>query len=78
MKWLRLEYFPIWRSILLRHLRNKVRYGVLFPLSVGLRDESANPTYHYQLAQEIQAKDDEVDSKRAHVKLNQWVCLGGV
>ncbi|HIJ91581.1 MAG: DEAD/DEAH box helicase family protein [Desulfobulbaceae bacterium] len=29
----------------------------------------------YQLAQRIQAKDQEVDSKRAKVKLNQWVRL---
>ncbi len=29
----------------------------------------------YQLAQRIQAKDEEVDSKRAKVKLNHWVRL---
>ena len=29
----------------------------------------------YQLAQKIQAKDEEVDSKKAKVKLNQWVRL---
>jgi type I restriction enzyme R subunit len=29
----------------------------------------------YQLAQRIQAKDEEVDSKKATVKLNQWVRL---
>lgn len=29
----------------------------------------------YQLAQKIQAKDEEVDSKKATVKLNQWVRL---
>jgi type I restriction enzyme, R subunit len=29
----------------------------------------------YQLAQKIQAKDQEVDSKKAQVKLNQWVRL---
>jgi type I restriction enzyme R subunit len=29
----------------------------------------------YQLAQKIQAKDEEVDSKKAQVKLNQWVRL---
>lgn len=29
----------------------------------------------YQLAQRIQAKDQEVDSKKARVKLNQWVRL---
>ena len=29
----------------------------------------------YQLAQKIQAKDQEVDSKKAKVKLNQWVRL---
>ncbi len=29
----------------------------------------------YQLAQRIQAKDEEVDSKKAQVKLNQWVRL---
>lgn len=29
----------------------------------------------YQLAQKIQGKDEEVDSKRAQVKLNQWVRL---
>lgn len=29
----------------------------------------------YQLAQKIEASDDEVDSKKAKVKLNQWVRL---
>lgn len=29
----------------------------------------------YQLAQKIQARDEEVDSKKAKVKLNQWVRL---
>lgn len=29
----------------------------------------------YQLAQRIQAKDEQVDSKKAQVKLNQWVRL---
>ncbi|WP_420094630.1 type I restriction endonuclease subunit R [Geothermobacter hydrogeniphilus] len=29
----------------------------------------------YQLAQKIQARDEEVDSKKAQVKLNQWVRL---
>ena len=29
----------------------------------------------YQLAQKVQAKDEEVDSKRAMVKVNQWVRL---
>src|SRR5690606_11133088 len=29
----------------------------------------------YQLAQKIDAADTQVDSKKAKVKLNQWVCM---